>query len=130
MILPAVKSNYAGRCVFYWDKRCYATNARKVRKSLFHQFLNFSPQKYWYYVNNSNIDENQPAFQVNVFVFLLIGGIKCFTADSKVVLKWYLNRADQARNTKAIKESIYSSSEKYKPFHPFQILITENWLPK
>ena len=48
-------------------------------------------------------------------------------ADSNAVLKWCLNRAAQARNTKAMKEmgGIYSSSEKYKPFHSSQILMSK-----
>ena len=38
------------------------------------------------------------------FFFLLIGGIKCIAGGSNDVLKWCLNRAGQARNTKAMKE--------------------------
>ena len=72
---------------------------------LFYQFLKIFFKKYWYYLSNNNTDGNQSAFQVNVFVFvLIIGNIKCFVADSNAVLKRCLNRADQVRNTNAMKE--------------------------
>ena len=31
-----------------------------------------------------------------------LGGIKSFAADSSAILKWTLNRAEQAENTKAL----------------------------
>ena len=54
-------------------------------------------------------------------------GIKSFVANPDAVTKWCLNRADQAENVNALKETatIYSSSEKYKPLRPSQILISE-----
>ena len=61
-----------------------------------------------------------------MFSFFIIGSIKCFLADSNAVLTCCLNRAaDRARNTKAMNEmaGIYSSSEKYKPLRPSQILM-------
>ena len=53
--------------------------------------------------------------------------IKSFAANPDAVRKWCLNRADQAENVNALKETatIYSSSEKYKPLRPSQILISE-----
>lgn len=72
---------------------------------LFYQFFKILFQKYWYYLNNTNTDRNQPAFQG---FFLIIKDI-CFAADSNVVLERCLNRTDQARNTMKEMTSIYSS---------------------
>ena len=59
--------------------------------------------------------------------FLFTGGIKSFAAKPDAVTKWCLNRADQAKNVNALKvgAGIYRLSEKYKPLHPSQILISE-----
>ena len=57
-----------------------------------------------------------------------IGGIKAFASDSSSVMKWTLNRAEQATNTNALYKmcSINESSEMYKPSRPSQILQSEN----
>ena len=62
--------------------------------------------------------------------FLFTGGIKSFGGNLDAVAKWCLNRADQAKNVNALKEmaGIYSSSEKYKPRRPSQILISEKFI--
>ena len=43
-------------------------------------------------------------------------------------MKWYLNKADQAKSTKAVKEmpGIYSLSKKYEPLCSSQILMSKN----
>ena len=59
--------------------------------------------------------------------FLFTGRIKSFAAHPDAGTKWCLNRADQAKHVNALKKmaAIYCSSEKYKPLHPSQILISE-----
>ena len=54
-------------------------------------------------------------------------GIKSFAANPDAVTKWCLNTTDQAENVNALKgtATTYSSSEKYKPLRPSQILISE-----
>ena len=56
-----------------------------------------------------------------------MGGIKNVASNSPSVLKWCLNRADQAQNTKALNEmcGIGDPSEIYKPLRPSQILQSE-----
>ena len=55
------------------------------------------------------------------------GGITHFASDSTGILKWTLNRAEQANNTKALLEmaDITCSSTLYKPLRPSQILKSE-----
>ena len=50
-------------------------------------------------------------------------GIKSFAANSASVLKWCLNRSEQAENTRALKElcGISTNPELYKPCRPSQI---------
>ena len=64
---------------------------------------------------------------VTAVSFLFTGGIKSFAGNPDAVTKWCLNRADQAKNVNALTEMarIYSSSEKYKPLCPSQILTSE-----
>ena len=59
--------------------------------------------------------------------FLFKGGIKSFAANPDAVTKWYLNRADQAKNVNSLKEmtGMYTLSEKYNPLRLSQILISE-----
>ena len=56
------------------------------------------------------------------------GGIKTFASDSSSVMKWTLNRAEQATDTNALYKMcsiIESSSEMYIPSQPSQILQSE-----
>ena len=95
---------------------------------LFLQYLNILFQKYWYYLNNSNTDENQPAFQVNFFFnHVIVLFIRIVFLRLILILYWNGAWTDQARNNKAMKEmaSIYSSSEKHKPLCPSQILMSK-----
>ena len=52
------------------------------------------------------------------------GGIKSFAANSEPVLKWCLNRSEQAQNTKALSDlcGISTNPELYKPCRPSQII--------
>ena len=55
------------------------------------------------------------------------GGIKSFASDANSVLKWCLNRPDQARNTNALRQlaGLSSNCGSYKPLRPSQILKSE-----
>ena len=55
------------------------------------------------------------------------GGITHFASDSTGILKWTLNRAEQANNTRALLQmaDINCSSILYKPLKPSQILKSE-----
>ena len=52
------------------------------------------------------------------------GGIKNFASDSSGILKWTLNRAEQAKNTSALLAlaDLDSTSTMFKPLRPSQIL--------
>ena len=52
------------------------------------------------------------------------GGIKTFAGNKSSVLKWCLNRADQAKNSKALSDmcGITTDAGLYKPLRPSQIL--------
>ena len=55
------------------------------------------------------------------------GGIKSFAVDNTSVLKWTLNRSEQAQNTAELLSmaGIQSASDIYKPLRPSQILKSE-----
>ena len=55
------------------------------------------------------------------------GGIKNIAKDPNAVLKWCLNRSEQASNTKALFEmaNISGTSGSYKPLRPSQIVRSE-----
>ena len=55
------------------------------------------------------------------------GGIKYFAGNSSSVLKWCLNRPNQAENTNALKQlsGLNSSTDSYKPLRPSRILKSE-----
>ena len=52
------------------------------------------------------------------------GGIKSFASDSSSILKWTLNRAEQAKNTTALLNlaEVNSATNAYKPLRSLQIL--------
>ena len=56
------------------------------------------------------------------------GGIKAFASDKSSVLKWCLNRSEQAQNTKSLFDAcgLNITSELYKPCRPSQILFSES----
>ena len=58
------------------------------------------------------------------------GGIKYFPADSSAVLKWALNRSEQAKNTGALLNltDMNNPGSIYKPLRPSQILKSERFL--
>ena len=58
------------------------------------------------------------------------GGIKNFASDSSGILKWTLNRAEQAKNTNALLAlaDLDSTSTMYKPLRPSQILKSEKFV--
>eukprot|EP00794_Sanderia_malayensis_P014842 gene14842-biopygen11931 len=58
------------------------------------------------------------------------GGIKNFAASSSGILKWILNRAEQAKNTNALLSmaEVEASSTLYKPLRPSQVLKTEKFV--
>ena len=67
------------------------------------------------------------------FLFVLsLGGVKSFASDSPSVLKWCLNRADQAKNVKEMKDmaGTTTKSEMYKALRPSQILTSEKMVTK
>ena len=88
----------------------------------------------WVYhsLTSSIINHLKICYLLTAMSFLFTGGIKSFAANPDAVTKWCLNRADQAKNVNALKEiaGIYSSSEKYKPLRPSQILISEKLIAK
>ena len=55
------------------------------------------------------------------------GGIKHFASDNSSVLKWTLNRAEQAKNTDALLKlaDLNLTDNTYKPLRPSQILKSE-----
>ena len=55
------------------------------------------------------------------------GGIESFAVDNTSVLKWTLNRSEQARNTAVLLSmaGMKSASDIYKPLRPSQILKSE-----
>ena len=55
------------------------------------------------------------------------GGIRNIAKDSNAVLKWCLNRSEQATNTKALFDmaKLGSASSSYKPLRPSQIVKSE-----
>ena len=60
------------------------------------------------------------------------GGIKSFAADSSAILKWTLNRSEQAENTKALLSlaDVNHSASTYKPLRPSQILQSEKFVTR
>ena len=58
------------------------------------------------------------------------GGIKYFAADSSAVLKWTLNRSEQAKNTGALLNltDMNNPGSIYKPLRPSQILESERFV--
>ena len=60
------------------------------------------------------------------------GGVKSLASDSPSVLKWCLNRADQSKNVKEMKEmaGTITKSEMYKALRPSQILTSEKMVTK
>lgn len=60
------------------------------------------------------------------------GGIKFFANDSKSVLKWTLNRSEQANNTSELLNMVdmKSSNDMYKSLRPSMILKTEKMAEK
>ena len=58
------------------------------------------------------------------------GGIKYFAADSSAVLKWTLNRSEQAKNTGALLNltDMNNTGSIYKPLRPSQILKSERFV--
>ena len=60
------------------------------------------------------------------------GGIKAFSRNSSSVLKWYLNRSEQATNTKALDDlaGLGKDNTPYKPLRPSQILKSESLVGK
>ena len=58
------------------------------------------------------------------------GGIKYFAADSSAVLKWTLNRSEQAKNTGALLNltEMNNPGSIYKPLRPSQILKSGRFL--
>ena len=57
----------------------------------------------------------------------IVGGIKCFSNDPKSVLKWTLNRSEQAKNTGELLKlvALNETSMISKGFRPSQILNSE-----
>ena len=55
-----------------------------------------------------------------------VGGIKTFAGNKISVLKWCLNRAEQAKNSKALSDrcGIATDAGLYKPLRPSQVLQT------
>ena len=55
-----------------------------------------------------------------------VGGIKTFAGNKSSILKWCLNRADQAKTSKALSDmcGITTDAGLYKPLRPSQILQT------
>ena len=60
------------------------------------------------------------------------GGIKAFSTNSSSVLKWCLNRSEQATNTKALDDlaGLRKNDTCYKPVTPSQILKSESLVGK
>ena len=60
------------------------------------------------------------------------GGIKAFSTNSSSVLKWCLNRSEQATNTKALDDlaGLRKNDTCYKPLRPSQILKSESLVEK
>ena len=58
------------------------------------------------------------------------GGIKHFAADNSAVLKWTLNRSEQAKNTGALLNltDMNNPGSIYKPLRPSQILKSERFV--
>ena len=59
------------------------------------------------------------------------GGIKSFATDSSAILKWTLNRPEQAENTnKALLDfaEVHNASNPYKPLRPSHILQSEKFV--
>ena len=58
------------------------------------------------------------------------GGIKYFAADSSAVLKWTLNRSEQAKNTGTLLNltDMNNPSSIYKPLRTSQILKSERFV--
>ena len=56
------------------------------------------------------------------------GGIKSFECNRKSVLKWCLNRSEQASNSRALLDlwGVGVVNGQYKPSKPSQIILTEN----
>ena len=55
------------------------------------------------------------------------GGVKAFATDSSSVLKWCLNRSQQAQNTRELNSvtGLGENTDSYKPLRPSQILKSE-----
>lgn len=60
------------------------------------------------------------------------GGVKSFSTREESVLKWCLNRSEQAQNTRSLEElcNIRTDNSKYKPSRPSEILKSEKLVQK